>query len=586
MTDIEKTRKDMRKAIRDYLYTPNPPDYNLHLNHFAGAGKSTITAQELEYTDSLFLYLTNNHSIGSEQIIHQKALFNLLQIESRKRLCRHEQFKTLSKYGINIKHFCPSCPHMGVCEYYQRIIEIWHEPQSWIGVHHHLGGLVNSYVAQNDVDVVVIDEYFTNAIYKQTKMYYSHVLNTTNLASNMRDCPEKELLFDFLHEFAYGLQKDYVNTIFLYSQVYHFFRTKGTKESLLDFADEYEMRLAEYFFQKQKIFTNIVTPIFDTVIDINNHYIPMTMPNHMEYIDNIINVVVGDKNKYIDMARYDLDALNLPCKVLILDATTPPSFYRSLFDRQVVALEKEITINSTIYQINTAKYVMRTLDKSVKSRQRLIDIVNLIAKKHQQKVLVLSRIKYEKEIKESNPEMILTDHYPLVGSNEYEKINVVVVFGTPEPRRDVLKRQSILLDYDQDELHYIMRETNIIQGIHRIRIGLKPNTPTYIYLLTSLELPFKNINRMSIGKLEKLLLDEIGGYITEENEDRIRDDLLSELSNGDKTLTRLIQSVRGNNPIVQEVLRRLIKEGMIETYKGLSIGRGRKPVYCKRADDE
>jgi len=579
---IKEFRSVMRYNIRKYLDLPNPVDYNLHLNLVAGVGKTTIAAEELENADSLFIYLTNNHKLGTEQINNQVALFDKIQIESRRRLCRNPDYRKLADYGINIKHFCPNCPYINVCDYYTRMIEIWGEPQSWIGVHHHLGGLVNTYVNENDVDVVVIDEYFLPSIFKHTIIPYSHLVNTINLISRMEDSREKNLIMDYLNEFAFSLQNKFVNTVYLYSQTFDYFRRSVRKNILLrEFAEKYEIRLSNYYFKKKKIFKNIVTPIVEAIIDINKHYVPMTLPDHLEYINNVIQVSIGESKRYVDISRYDLDALDLNCKIMILDATTPTDFYQKLFLRNVKSLEKQLAINSVIYQISSAKYVMRTIDNNIKTRNRLLNIVKLIVDKHKETALVLSRMKYEEDIKMVNPELIITDHYPVLGSNEYEKINICIIFGTPEPKRNMLKRQAILLDCDQDELMYILRETNIIQGIHRIRPALKLGQPTYVYLLTSLPLPFMNVKHISIGKLERLLKNEISGYVTEETEDRIREDILSMLEEDDYSFTDIMSQISGNNVVVSEIINRLMKDDMIEAYKVNTGGRGRKPTYYK-----
>lgn len=580
MEGIDIIRNSIRDGIRSYLREPNPPTYNLHLNQFAGAGKTTLTIEELENNDQLFLYLTNNHTIASEQIKNQKGLFDLLQIESRRRLCQNEQYKVLADNGINIKQFCPNCSVIQTCDYYQRILEIWKEPQSWVGVHNHLGGLVNAYVNEMDVDVVVLDEYFLPSIFKHTVISYNLIAQSLNIISMMRDCHEKHLMIDFMQEFAFALQNKAVNNIFLWAQIRGYF-THGSPMFLLAFAEEYEERLAHYYFNKGKIFTNIITPLCDAINDINARYIPITMPRYLDYMNSVIIAVIGDQRRYIDISRYDLEALNINCKVMILDATTPVSFYQKVFTRQVRALEKQIAINSTIYQLVSAKYCMRTLDKSEKTRKRLYNIVDLITKKHEEPVLVLSRKKYENDIKAINPAMITTDHYPLVGSNEYEKINVCVIFGTPEPSRDMLERQSILLQCDQNELHYILRETNILQGIHRIRPTLKLETPTYIYLLTSITLPFNHIKAMPIGKLEKLLRGEGTAYVTEETEDRIREDVLTLLEESDKTITEITNTVKGNHEVISEVVKRLVNDDMIELYKDTEIRRGRKTLWFR-----
>lgn len=580
MGGLVDIRTDIRISVRNYLNKTNPPSFNLHLNQIPGSGKTTIALEECYNNDAFFIYLTNNHNIAGEQLMQHRALFNLLQLESRRRLCKNKEMQDLAKFNINIKHFCPDCPYITVCEYYQRILEIWNEPQSWIGVHHHLGNLANSYADEQEVDVVIIDEYFLSALFKNQRIYYKSLVQTINVTGLMRDCDEKQILIDFLNEFAFALQNRVVNNEQLYAYVYWYYRKGGSDAGLTDFAEEYESRLANMYFNKGKIFRNVITPIVNAIINVFSRYIPMTNPNHLDYICSVFNIVSGEERRFIDIAYYDLEALDLDCKVILLDATTPNAFYQKLFMRKINSISKDLNVTSTIYQLSTAKYVMNTLDTNVNTRKRLLNIVDLIVNKHNQKTLVLSRIKYEKEIQLVNPQLIRTDHYPLVGSNEYEKINVVIAFGTPEPRRDLLERKSILLDYPKEDLLYIMRELYIVQGIHRIRIALKPKIPTYIYLLTSLELPFANIKRMPIGKLERLLKDEVSGYITEENEDRIREDILNLLEEEDMTVTQIKKQVRGMDSIIIEILNRLIKADMVETYKK-ETSRGRKPILCR-----
>lgn len=581
---INETRKELRYGVKTYLELPNPPPYNLHLNQFAGAGKSTIVAEELANSDLLFIYLTNKHDLAGEQIEKQPALFELLEIESRRRLCQNEQYKVLADHNINIKQFCPNCPNITVCEYYQRIIEIWTEPQSWVGVHHHLGGLVNSYVVENDVDVVVIDEYFVNAIFKNVKIGYPAIVKTSNLMTLMRSCLEKDLIMDCLREFSIALQNEKVNTKDLISKIYKYFHSGQNAIYLLAFAEEYEGKLAEYYFDKGKIFGNIVTPLCRALIDIFKHYIPFSLPNYLEYINNVMQVIPGEKKQYVDISFYDTEALNLGCKVIILDATTPVEFYQKLFDRQIRVIEKQINVNSVIYQLTSAKFVMRTLDKNSATRLRLLNVVKLIAKKHEtEKILVLSRKKYEDEIANLSSN-IVTDHYPLVGSNEYEVLNVVVIFGTPEPQRDLLTRQSMLLGCTEDELLYLLRESNILQGIHRIRITLKHDIPTYVYILTSVELPFTNSHKISLGKMEKLLGEELFGYSLGDIEDRIMDDIIRLLDKGDLTLTELVRKIEGKQTIVNEVLNHMVDQQIVEFIKS-DAKRGRKPTLCHLKGD-
>ncbi len=584
MSVIDQIRKILSGTTRHYLLKEKyPPTYNLHLNQFTGAGKTKITLKELDDTDQFFIFLTNNHKIAGEQIANQKALYNLIQIESRKRLCQNKQYKTLADNGINIKHFCPDCSYMNVCEYYIRIIEIWDEPQSWVGVHHHLGGLVNAYVIENDVDVVVIDENFVPAIYKNTRYHYTNIVQTMNLMSGMKPCKEKAIVIEYLQEFAFSIQNGFVNTEHLYSLVYTYFRRDfGNKDGLLDFAEIYELRLADFYFNSGRIFRNVVTPLIRTIIEIWNKYLPIFHPDSHDFINAVFKVIVGKKYKYVDVAYYDTQCLDLPCKIIILDATTSTEFYQNLFLRQLKSINAKINVNTTIYQLTTAKYVMKTLDISPTARKRLLNIVRMIVEKHNEPILVLSRIKYKKEIQAISP-LIVTDHYPVVGSNEYENIDIGIAFGTPEPNYDILQRQVDLLKYDFDKLLFIKREAYIIQGMGRLRFSLKQHIPTYFYLLTNLPLNLNyNIKPITIGKLEKLLSGEIKSYVTENTEDRIREDILTLLEKSDIRSTKLIRAIKGNDAVKQEIIRRLISDDMIEKYKGIRNGnKGRKPTMVR-----
>jgi hypothetical protein len=581
---VKYLRNKINFHLSLYLELPNPPEYDLVINVPPGVGKTVNTVRELDRHDSFFEYLVPQHKFGMELIKTQPELWGHLQIESRRRLCHHVDYVKLASYGINIKHMCKECEYQPVCEYYARIIELWNEPQSWVGVHSHLGGLANAYAYETGVDVVVLDENFLNSIFKNYKFGYPLVLSTYNLLGHMEDCAEKTLIQEFLQEFIFSFQNKKLNTIYLYSLIYEYFHERGHDYTTLsEFAVMYEIALINRYFTKKRLFNNIITPLVDSIIDIHKKYVPMSVPNHLDYINSVFVPHIGQRQVFMSMCRYDLEALDLPCKTIILDATTPPAFYEKLIGRQVKTLEGDIDIGSYIYQVSSAKYVMRTLDKNEDTLDRLHKIVGMISKKHesQSKTLVLSRKKYKAGIKAVDPDNILVDHYPLRGSNDYEDCNVVVAFGTPEPRRDVLRRSATLLKVDEDELMYLMREANILQGVHRIRPALKRLEPTYIYLLTSLDLPFSGIRKMPIGKLERFLSDELDAYVTEETEDRIREEIMTILEkNGEMTITSLTRAVTGKNSVVSEILHRMIEEEMIYAYRK-SKGRGRPATYCR-----
>jgi len=578
-------RKVMTTVTGKYLYLNNPPSYNLLNNSFAGSGKSTITFRELMNSDSLFIYLVNNHDVAKEQIEKNPVLNDITHIESRNRLCIVEEYKNLNKkYKINIKHFCKECPHNSYCEYYERMRDIQDNRQSWVGVHHHLGGLANSYVEKNDVDAVVIDEYFIESLYKETQIHYRNVLDTTGLLTQMVISPERDLILNILQQFSFGIQNDIVDNRSVYKKIINYYTYEGSNSKLKLFVEEYEKFQIEIYETTHTAFRNVVSNLIYSIINIYKHYKPFSDPDYLKYINLVYQIIENEKTrKHLSIAYFDLEALDLPCKVIILDATTPANFYQYVFNKKIKTIKNDIEINSKIYQLKTAKFVMKTLDNP-KSFDKLAELVKLIVEKHNEEVLCVSRIKYKKRIKEINPNLISTDHYPLKASNKYEHLNNVILFGTPESRRDVLKRKAALLNYDEDKYHYVLRENEMLQALHRIRPAEKTfkNIQTNIHLLTSVDLGFKNSVRLTLSQYKRMLTDNIVEYhSSDKTNNRITQEIIDLLKNENYSSTEILGLVKGKHTIIRLILRNLIKDKVISKYSIPTGSKGRKPIYYK-----
>jgi len=579
---LTKVRKDMNDTTHNYLDLNNPPRFNLLNNSFAGAGKSYITYKQLIESDSFFILLTNNHDVAKEQIEKNDVINDLVHIESRNILCKNEEYIKLNKdYGINIKHFCKECPYYNVCEFYERMRDIYDNPQSWVGVHHHLGGLVNNYVDENMVDAVVIDENFLESLYKNTTIHYKNVLDTTGLLTQMVISPERDLILDILHQFSFGIQNDIVDNRSVYKKIINYY-TYGGSDSRLDiFMEEYEKFQIEIYETTHTVFRNVVSNLIYSIINIYKHYKPFSDPDYLKYINNVYQII-GNTRKKLSIAYYDLEALDISCKVIILDATTPADLYQKVFKRRIKTIQNEIDINSNIFQMKTAKFVMQTLDRK-KSFDKVAELVKLIVEKHNEEVLCVSRIKYKKDIEAINPTLIKTNHYPLKASNAYEHLNIVIAFGTPEPRRDLLKRKSILLNYDEDKLLYVLREAEMLQSIYRIRPAEKTlnGIETYIYMLTSLDLGFKNSVRLTLSQYKRMLTDNIEYFCTDKVEKRIKLEIINLLKKGDYPISEILGIVTGKTEIIRLILKNLIDDGKIIQYPFDTGKTGRKPTYCK-----
>jgi len=578
--DLETIRNNIRASISNYLTLPCPPLYNLHLNEFAGAGKTTITLEELSKFDSYFIYLGQKHNIVEEQIKKSPFAnkFEYPHIKSRIKTCLNEEYKKLAiNYNIDIKYLCRQCKYFNNCEYYINYRNLLQFALSWFGVHSHLDGLVYNYIVEHNnlVDIVVIDEFFLNSLYKHYHIDYKTITKTANVIYKLNDSDEKIFIINLLIGFSNGI-KNGLNYNNLSTLIIDYITKKYNLKNINNFLEEFNLSLFDYYEKYNRLFYNYIDPIFNLIRYLKYYHNQYKINKTINHISDIIRIF-NNKINYIDISYYNLECLDLPSKILILDATTPTSFYNQIFKRTVKSTSNMIDIyGSVIYQITSGKYVMQTLDNSKSAKDKLLYILNLITRKHKKKVLVICRKKYEQDIKSLKNKLLVVDHYPISGTNLYNTFDIVVIFGSPEPRPDELNRMSNLLNVDPNIILYLLRETNIIQGIHRIRFTIKEN-PTFIYILTNLDLPISNINRISLNDLISLLETEIKEKIIFEYiYDDISNEIIDLLENNNKLYElNKIYNLKFNKTFIRFAINKMKNDKII------SISNKNKIKYLK-----
>lgn len=556
---LDLIHQEIELRVKQYLQDPNP-DYYLYLNPPPGTGKTTTVCKVLAQELAFFTYLTNKHDLADEQITQQPVLRDCIHIESRARLCENAKLKKLADHGVNLKYFCPDCSNHRFCEYYQRMIEIFREPQSWVGVHSHLGGLANMYAELNPIDVIVIDEYFINAIFTRFTIVYDTIIHTTNLLNKLTPSKERTFFTKLLFWLGVLIQNKQNNWQDLVDLVEAYFRKGGTLIRLQTFVEIWEKLMGNHYLATRHIFDNIITNLVNMIINCLNYG-----KLNIDYLQALITCIETDKAAYLDLRWYNQHALQFPCRVIILDATTPKELYEHLFHKRIETMTASVDTFPIIYQITRGAYFMSSLDQ-VQTMERMLKVTRLIMEKHQCPILVATRKKYKEKIQALDPRF-LVDHYPLVGSNDYSSVNVFIAFGTPEPRPDDLARKAKLLQYDIEKLRYVEREANILQAIHRIRLVLKQDEPTYIYLLTNIDLGFKNQKKVSVRRLENLLGCEDEGACSDEQEDDLRQQIKQLLWDGPKKKIFILNNLAIGTAIGNYILEKMQQEQLITQIK-------------------
>jgi len=556
----------------------------LDVNSFAGSGKSTIIADMLGKFEIPFICLFNKHDIAKEQKEKQEYYQHCVHIASRKELCNlKENYEDLFKKGININSLCGNCGFKEEgCEYYSRMRQIYQDDGTdWIGVHHHLNGLVSAYIEEKYVKVVIIDEYFLNAIYHIQDIYSKQLAESISFLSEIETNEARALVLamSLLNDFNRSIltKKVKINPKKIYDKLINFNNSTVLNNEIykLDIiSDNYQALLVDKYLNGEPIIKNIVTPLLESFINIVNYSKIHSKIETIEYIKNVYKIIYNKKleRRLLNLQYFNKRALDIDCKIVILDATTPVNFYKELFDdKNVMSLQRDIDLNTVFYQLTTGQYVMTTLDnKFSKAKENLLHLTELVAEKHKDgKVLVVSRKKYEEEIgKLANN--IVTAHYPLVGSNEYDNINVCVIFGAPRPNDNVIDRKSIILNCSREILIEIEQDSNVIQAIHRLRIALKQDIETRVYILTNIELPFENIKKYTLKNLIKLLGIEVRtkSYLIHE-EGNIYSDIYNTIKENEgitKSKLNMIVRKKHNFHFYKETLKKMVDEGDINEY--------------------
>jgi len=565
VSEIEKTRIKITNILINFLKSHNK---YLHLNYYPSAGKTHIAIRVLRDLGLFYIYLSPYHNLAEEQLKKFVFLKDVEHIEGRNRLCKHEEYKKLSKNNISISIMCKKCPYnpynkdtktyLGKthpCEYYRRIKSIYEYPDTWFGVHHHLGGLVQDYIKKINgkkgkdkvkISGIVIDENPIENIKTEIKIDYSLLMKNVKFFSKLKKSKEKELLLYLM----YNLKNIITTTteevesgryLIYYKNLHdNILKTfpKINIENLKDLDLKFQEILVEqYFIKKKDCPKNVISSLIYFLIEMYNHI--SEMKDSFTFFKNSINIIQPknpEKSHYVRLVFYNLNRLKIEgdVKVIFLDATTPPSFYEKLIGEKIVTSSKKVSLESSIYQLTSGRYPMTSIDWTRKIdgvqviKNYLKEILRLICEKHKDTyVLVICRKKYEEELRKISKN-IETAHYPISGSNKWEKGTVVVLFGCPEYSRNHIKTTADLLDVPIEEYRYLGRESKMIQGIHRIRPILSIRLK-YIYILSKVDLDITFVRKLDKYSFIKLLEEEIEYGSIDDIQDEVRDKLITKI---------------------------------------------------------
>lgn len=481
----EEFRTTQQKELLNFLDSEDKSAVLIN-NAPAGAGKTTITSQEVADLDELYTYLGASHKLLDEHHDNPNLGFNALLVAGRQRWCSDKIGKSLFALGINPKRiWCKfECPNKEQCRCEQVWRKLENNPDSWMGPHAFLGNAANIFVRKHEGwGTVIVDENPIDSLKKEYKFRPEDLTQNIHFLQQQNDSGELTFICKLAENMLESIRTGQLAFEKLKKSVEEF--GMGCTDSGLDqFNENIEQTLFDLFNEGKKI-RNIITPLV--------RYAKHLIQNRDEpdYYKEVFRLVNGKKFTYVDAMYFDRTALDLACKVLILDGTTPKEFYDKMLPSRTVKqmfTEAEVANslpNTKMFQLTDHKYAQSTLQNNDKTLHKFLHIVELVAKLHNEPVVVFARGCFEDWLKKINPDLITVTKFNSRGTNDFRDHRVAVLFGDPDQSHDVVNRMSTLLRCEKDEYLHLVREEEMTQDCYRTNIRENYDAPVHLYVLTN-----------------------------------------------------------------------------------------------------
>lgn len=453
-----------------------------------GGGKTTNTVRVLLNLQVMFGFFGSKHDSLENNVSKPHGLPHL---EGKARMCENPYREAFEEYGLLAsKYTCATCVRHKYCDYKHIQNEFFHNPQSFVAVHHHYPNL-SDFMVEKNFDLVVFDENFLEAMYVGGTYSLEDLYSNSELLKKLEYSKERQWVLD------------YINSLIVFTYTNTLDTPRITKELELEkFKEEYATFLIKRLYDRKWIYKNIVGNLIDFA----------TLNNPKEVLKKTIQE--GKRKIHcIELAQYDFSKLNVETKTIILDATTPPTIYENIlkpFDRSVFTVHPQVMAKSHAYQLSTHTYPMSFLKKT-KIKDRLFKLTKSICERHSNEdVFICIRKRFKGQLEqylEGTPNANVAHYGGLRGANEFQKANVGVLVGTPYPNPDVVEVKSQVMGVSEEDIFKMDCNEEMLQTIHRIRPLLKDES--WIYILSSLDTGYycSDYNKLPITGLEKMLME-------------------------------------------------------------------------------
>ena len=475
----------MRRKIYEEIlarvmaFMPSPSQLLIEKCH-VGSGKTWNTIKALEDNGYQWIYLAPFHTVIDENLrFSTLRTYNYLHLKSRGRVCLVPVYKRLAESSkrIDIRPICESsCPLKDTtCPYYEIKRQLYDEPQSWAGVHHHLRDFIkdffdiwiNRWPMSSYYDVMIIDENPINVLFENEMTDAEELANlrdiTLLLGVNHNHVNNFVDLLDYLVVNFHG------NRNLNYDETFNLFKAVDFNS----FYEKYQEALVEALITNQINLNMVPREYIKTFAVMNKDMTREKIPSMV--VKKLASPYT--RKKYHFMAFNNSSLLACPIKIIGLDGTANIKLWETITGREASVLERKY-IYKNIYQLKgqgQARYPLSSwirYSKITSSGKKLCTLIDIICEKKKYKVLVACTKPLQPYIfaNTTAQNIMFCNYYYIRSRNDfYEKCDTLILSCEPNIQEFQLQCFANLSDWDQEMWRQIFTQEEMIQTVGRIR---------------------------------------------------------------------------------------------------------------------
>ena len=500
------------------------------------------------------------------------------------------------------KEWCDGCPKRDGCEYFDPFNQIRNEARSLTAPHNYLEIFPEILDQWDEIEVVLIDETPWYNIFEKTARIDAQ--DVTHTRSALRGLEDDDKIDPEIIEQASQLLDEIASALTdpeggktPSERAYRLATNVNLRElatKLIEIHDERVLEGTNY--------TDAIVAIADNLENVEqtarwayDQGIIDEFESPPEKLWGVDNSSQNNGTFELRWRNFDLMEIAREKPVFVLATEMPTESVEAMFELPVVTVEDTVSPEAEIIQLNSRMAGITRLRKRKQTYENLVEFTRLALRRERadgRKTLIAVKIALLDDLREAlqdsgfieGKDFELGHYYGMTGSNRFEDCEAFIGFGTPGLSDDVTTASEIVSGVPEGRLQREGREGELRDAIHRIRPVRMENIPR-VYLFTKVV----DFSSDFSGTYERVNTTEMRSILTDRAEIAERQQQIQNFirdTSPDPTTTQMVDGLPFGHSTLTSELRELNKQGVTESYKDSSAGRGRPAKRYRLIDPQ